>query len=703
MADIAKIKANVNSMVQQNAPEADIDAYLNAVGVSASDLRAEGRTWSEYGKGTLNTILDQGVQGVTSGFGDELMYGVDRLMGTPKDKATATWERFQDKLARQQEDYTTASIASNVAGGIGTGLLGAVGVAKAAPGVAKGIGQYAASHPYIASSLAGTVQGGLYGAGTGTDAADRVSKATTGGILGGTLGPAFTYLGRLIGGPISSSLGSGSNKADDITARTDPETLGSISGQPISNTPALPDIGKKATGRVLNLPAGAVSKDVNVMRAEEMARQGVLGQKLQDQITSADENVSSQALSIVQSLAGKDAPVEADDAFLTAIGKTQEQFKNDKKVMQGLMKQRNELINAAQVDTALVRDSLGKQVNSATKLADNVILYQQKTGGAPLRERVRVLNNILKTKEDTLDFNNLTAWATDLWTFARNNKGKQEGVVANNLKAVYDDWLENSLIGSLKSGDEGLAQKIREANKAYAGFKTKYGTDAYEQQSGIFEKLVNSGDLTPRQMVHGLMGSGLSGKDASGQIVDRMIKVDPTVKGDILQGLYLRAFEKANDGGNFSLQKMAKNLEQLQKNDVYRMVVDKEQDDITSNLVKDLFDYTGARNRRDVVNASGTAPTYIRFMQMMGSVPMTGGAAEATAASAATLAKITKSVGNRTNKSLVRASLKKFAENMEKSAVPKSYGPLLGGTVGAQVVNQTQPLMGTTDKNVSDQ
>src|SRR5262245_31768278 len=40
MADIARIKGNISKMIAQNAPEADIDAYVASEGVSLDQLKA---------------------------------------------------------------------------------------------------------------------------------------------------------------------------------------------------------------------------------------------------------------------------------------------------------------------------------------------------------------------------------------------------------------------------------------------------------------------------------------------------------------------------------------------------------------------------------------------------------------------------------------------------------------------------------------
>ena len=40
MADVPKIKRNIEKMLAAGAPEADIDAYLSTEGVKAEDLRA---------------------------------------------------------------------------------------------------------------------------------------------------------------------------------------------------------------------------------------------------------------------------------------------------------------------------------------------------------------------------------------------------------------------------------------------------------------------------------------------------------------------------------------------------------------------------------------------------------------------------------------------------------------------------------------
>jgi hypothetical protein len=128
-------------------------------------------------------------QGATFGFGDEIRAGVqaaERKLGG-EDFGPA----YQDELGKAraaqalfQHAHPVGDVALQAAGSLP--FAGAAGGAETLAGAAaKG-------------ALTGAVSGGLYGAGTGTDAADRTGRAlfgaVTGGVAGGVLAPTVEGL-----------------------------------------------------------------------------------------------------------------------------------------------------------------------------------------------------------------------------------------------------------------------------------------------------------------------------------------------------------------------------------------------------------------------------------------------------------------------------------------------------------------------------
>ena len=75
MADIALIKSNIGKMIAQNAPEADIDAYLAGEGVSLDQLKANKSAPppDKYQQAALDE--DKAIGGADAGFTRRLAHG----------------------------------------------------------------------------------------------------------------------------------------------------------------------------------------------------------------------------------------------------------------------------------------------------------------------------------------------------------------------------------------------------------------------------------------------------------------------------------------------------------------------------------------------------------------------------------------------------------------------------------------------------
>lgn len=139
----------------------------------------------------LAAALSGASQGLTFSFGDEAVAGLRSLFGGSS---------YQDELANEaamrqriMETQPGVAIGSEIAAGLGTGLLGA-GVA--APGLASKLllGATGKATPTIGQLAAiGAAQGGLVGAGSaqpGERLAGSAIGAGTGALLGGALGKA---------------------------------------------------------------------------------------------------------------------------------------------------------------------------------------------------------------------------------------------------------------------------------------------------------------------------------------------------------------------------------------------------------------------------------------------------------------------------------------------------------------------------------
>jgi hypothetical protein len=105
MADIAKVKRNIQRMIDQNAPESDIDAYVASEGTTPEELRAAGPSAPELSYG--ETAMD-----MLKSAGSGLVTGGEMLVGGMGDAQQATGDAMgwlTGKMGMSPENQQRAS------------------------------------------------------------------------------------------------------------------------------------------------------------------------------------------------------------------------------------------------------------------------------------------------------------------------------------------------------------------------------------------------------------------------------------------------------------------------------------------------------------------------------------------------------------------------------------------------------------------
>lgn len=144
------------------------------------------------------TMLEQGLQGLTSGFGDEIANGLGAvgasiITGEPlKNLYKEATDESKRRLAAEMQQRPITSLASNIAGAVLTGGAGAT--TKAGTAVANSLRSGNLAARIGKSAVAGAASGGLYGAGT-ADEGQRLAGAGKGAFIGGVLGAAAPVAG----------------------------------------------------------------------------------------------------------------------------------------------------------------------------------------------------------------------------------------------------------------------------------------------------------------------------------------------------------------------------------------------------------------------------------------------------------------------------------------------------------------------------
>lgn len=222
MADIARIKGNIAKMIAQNAPEADIDAYVSSEGVSLDQLRAPSQAQQpdKYQQAAIDeqkTLKDAGIDpgaGYTRRLAHGATFGADNTvlaaLQTPLEmfkRGVGPGEAYNYAKAREDQIMGDArkntgalGTALEIGGGVGSGIGLARGGATFGSLLAPEAGIAARS---LASAGDAAALGGFSGGMEGNGLAERGENALKGGALGLAVGGATPGVLGLLGAAAS--------------------------------------------------------------------------------------------------------------------------------------------------------------------------------------------------------------------------------------------------------------------------------------------------------------------------------------------------------------------------------------------------------------------------------------------------------------------------------------------------------------------
>jgi hypothetical protein len=320
MADIARIKGNIAKMIAQNAPEADIDAYVSSEGVTLDELRKpaapapdkyqqaaidERNAMQAKGIDTGAGVTRRLAQGATFNLADEVLAGLSTPLemfkrGTLDPREGYNYAKAREDLIMDDARKNTgaAGTAAEILGGVGSGLgasRAGLSLANALPATAGLLGRTAASAGDAA------IMGGLAGAGEGNSIGERFNNALMGGAVGGGVGAVAPGITSLAGQALSPVI-------SNIRARINPEGFarGQVSravqesgrnasaigqdlvdaqaaGQPYMLADALGNSGQRMLSTVARSPGEGRTAVVNALEG----RQAGQGQRVTDIVDEA--------------------------------------------------------------------------------------------------------------------------------------------------------------------------------------------------------------------------------------------------------------------------------------------------------------------------------------------------------------------------------------------------------------------------------
>jgi hypothetical protein len=283
MADIPKVKRNIERMLSAGAPESDIDTYLASEGVTPEQLRAAKPSQSATVSGGSEPSMMEGMgaepsverrsladqlraagtatdnlvraaaNGMTFGLADKAAGGMDYLTGNASS--------YDEGVKAQRARTDALPPAQRITGEVAGGLAGGVGLAKQGITLAGRLGP--ALLPRIAGyGLEGAAYGAAHGAGNtySDEASDYAANAGKGAALGGGIGAALPAAGRAASGayralqafvgPRVGGTSSGASAMLRAAAQADEEGIRQIANMPdamlVDAGPAMLGLGQGA-------------------------------------------------------------------------------------------------------------------------------------------------------------------------------------------------------------------------------------------------------------------------------------------------------------------------------------------------------------------------------------------------------------------------------------------------------------------------
>ncbi|GEM_PF-1871873 len=635
-------------------------------------------------------------QGASWGFADEVgSYAKGLYDGVTNLSVDAGIQGYKDAMQESQNALQSAqeqNPGSYLTGEIVGNLAGFGGVAKAAPGAVKGLANFAKKGKAQTAATAlgtGGISGGVYGAGTGEGTlGERAENALVLGRYGAAGGLAGAGVGAVAGKGLNAL-----NRKFTLTERVQ-NLIGKKNLPAPTSNPNTPTKIQKATPDGYTLPKGAATEDVDLMRVEEAARQGNLGQEAQAAITQVDQQFQDQVQKAVKGFAGNSDEL-SDDIIAKATNQVRRRFNAQKALQNKLMNARNDAIGRSKVYKGYTQSTLLKDVQEITTDPEFSASMAMAGDENAIKKSLVFLNDILKKDGDSIRFADLAGWRSAL---GKINPASPEYQISKPIRAAYDNWLENINRNAIKAGDDELVDKIFKANKAYKDFKETFGTNKFRGQSKILEDILQKDELTPYQLKSMIMGASSKGKATSGQVVKRLINTLPEArqeafKTDLRKGLFASVLEDSTDEmGNIKLGKLKSELVKLKKNEAFhRYLANGQMKQDLNELTFNLEKYIKAQSRKDVYAPS--APAVARYasaiLQKLSMIPTGAGNLILRPAAGAIDSGAENLTRTKGKKILFEQSLKDIKDKLinESKSTAKIYGASAGGVGAAGTVN----------------
>jgi hypothetical protein len=672
-----------------------------------------------FAKGATFNFADEIQAGIGAGIGvaADIAYGNKPSLSRSYNEALTSTRGRQEQLAQGQP---VATVIGELGGAIGIGVGGTKLALKSLPELAgKARGVYAAASPLAKKALlaaagatTGQASGDLYAFGAGEGGvAQREQAREDVGYLAGAAGAVAPFAAPLIGKAATKVGGVAKSAVSNVFGKKAVEVIETVAGgvtsaqklpAEIPTSSPLPSVAEDIASNRISLPTGVKSGDVELMRVEEAARQGLLGIKEQAVIQQIDKNTFLDAQKLIKKIAG--VPADAiitgtqlsDDYLESGVEMVKNRYNAEKRLQNALMKQRNEAIASSSVYADYTKETLGNNLAILRKTPDYQIALQQ-ADNAGIKQDFDFLDKMLMTEGiKSVKLPVLAAWRKGL---NRYQAGTQAGVLSKGLASTYDGWLDNLTNEAIKNGDDDLVNKITTANQAYSKFKGIYGDNKYKGKTSLIKDIVEKTELTPDHLANMVFGKGLSGGTKGLQKFNEAMAAVGVRKQDVFKqsakaGLLSRVLETKNG----TIGEIKGNLDKLLMNKTFTKAIATPEDVIViKQLNKDLGAFIAANSRKDVYAPS--APALLRALQ-----PLLGTIGNIAPPLRGVTAMFTENVIDKAAqfpaKRAFEKSLSEYSEELAKVARenPVYFGSRMGaavagGSIAGQPQEELQPYM----------
>lgn len=398
------------------------------------------------------TALEQGLQGATFGFSDEIMNRIGALIaskvtgedyGKLLDEATKT---TSSRMKSQVEENPVTSIVSNIGGALLTGGAGAS--TKAGSAVASRLASGNLAARMGKAALAGAASGGLYGAGSAEEG-QRMQGAGEGAIFGGVLGGATPAIGSAIKTGVSSVAGKIAERGTKKIAQETGELVA-------------PELSKDYQKVYARLKA-----DYPNQNDFKQALNSYMATKGQSLLEAGGEKTAGLAESAAQFPSGAAKSVEF---FKNATGKAPDILKKTlSKTISPSTNYSDDVDTILEIGRAkaapLYQQAFSKNQSIQSPLIDKILATPE--GKTALGEAIKNIQNELSlVAKPSPELTQLAKEVSDLGLMER-----PAGGVASGLKLRTLDYIKKSMDDTVKqairAGDDAEARRITNLKNAF--------------------------------------------------------------------------------------------------------------------------------------------------------------------------------------------------------------------------------------------